>query len=151
LLYDYSFRPPDVTRENALAWALETNVLCADEKLLDPAPYSSRDEWCAERCRTTSARLAEIPDDAGTVLINHFPLRAAHAHLPLIPRFSLWCGTARTDDWHKRFRAKAVVYGHLHIRRTREEDGVRFEEVSLGYSGQWSGAPDRYLRTILDG
>ncbi len=49
------------------------------------------------------------------------------------PEFAQWCGTERTADWHTRFNAKAVVYGHLHIPRTTWEDGVRFEEVSLGY------------------
>jgi hypothetical protein len=49
-----------------------------------------------------------------------------------------WCGTARTADWHKRFNAAVVVYGHLHIPRTTYHDGVRFEEVSLGYPREWS-------------
>ena len=31
------------------------------------------------------------------------------------------------------FRAATVVYGHLHIPRTTCHDGVRFEEVSVGY------------------
>lgn len=43
--------------------------------------------------------------------------------------------------------------GHLHIRSTRRIDGVRFEEVSLGYPRQ--RAPHRelehYLREILPG
>ena len=26
------------------------------------------------------------------------------AVLPAIPRFSIWCGTTRTQDWHRRFR-----------------------------------------------
>jgi hypothetical protein len=150
LLYDYSFRPPDVAREDAVAWAVETNVLCADEKLLDPAPFATREQWCAARCDAAEARLAAIDGAARTVLINHFPLRRAHARLPLIPRFSIWCGTTRTEDWHVRFRARAVVYGHLHIRRTHLEDGVQFHEVSLGYPGQWSGHPDSYLRVILE-
>jgi Calcineurin-like phosphoesterase len=149
LLYDYSFRPPEITRENAIAWALEEKILCADEKYLHPRPYPTRDLWCAARCKAAEARLNAIEPGARTVLINHFPLRQAHARLPLIPRFSLWCGTTRTEDWHVRFRARAVVYGHLHMRRTHEEDGARFEEVSLGYSGQWSGHPEKYLRLIL--
>jgi hypothetical protein len=42
------------------------------------------------------------------------------------------------------------VYGHLHIPSTRVRDGVRFEEVSLGYPRQWNAArPLReYLRKI---
>jgi hypothetical protein len=53
------------------------------------------------------------------------------------PEFAIWCGTERTADWHTRFAAAAVVYGHLHIPRTTYEDGVRFEEVSLGYPREW--------------
>jgi hypothetical protein len=30
-----------------------------------------------------------------------------------------------------------AVYGHLHIPRTARYDGVRFEEVSLGYPREW--------------
>jgi hypothetical protein len=83
------------------------------------------------------------------VLINHFPLRRAHAVLPRIPRFSLWCGTTRTDDWHVRFRARAVIYGHLHIPRTHVEAGVAFEEVSLGYPRQHRFRTMPLLRTVL--
>jgi hypothetical protein len=78
-------------------------------------------------------------------------LRNEHAILPSIPRFSIWCGTQRTHDWHRRFRARAVVTGHLHIRSTRWQDGVRFEEVSLGYPRQWlgRGTLESHLRQIL--
>ena len=61
--------------------------------------------------------------------------------LPLIPRFTIWCGTRRTADWHRRFRAAAVVYGHLHP-KLRLLDGVRFHEVSLGYPRQWRYRPE---------
>jgi hypothetical protein len=40
-----------------------------------------------------------------------------------------------------RNQAGAVVYGHLHIPRTTWHDGVRFEEVSLGYPGEWQRRP----------
>ena len=56
-----------------------------------------------------------------------------------------------TEDWHVRFKAEAVIYGHLHIRATHYRDGVRFEEVSLGYPQNYD--PRRgiepYLRQIL--
>jgi hypothetical protein len=46
-----------------------------------------------------------------------------------------------------------VVSGHLHVRSTRWIEGVRFEEVSLGYPRHWQ--PDlgaaAYLRQILPG
>ena len=151
LLYDYSFRPDDVPAERALDWAAEARLVCADEQLLHPDPYASREEWCDARVRATAERLARVPDDHSLILVNHFPLRRDLARLPAIPRFSIWCGTRQTEDWHTRFRATVVISGHLHIRGTRWRDGVRFKEVSLGYPRQWK--PDRgiepYLRQIL--
>lgn len=153
LLYDYTFRPDDVAAEDALAWALEAGLVCSDEELLLPDPYPTRQAWCHARCDLTAARLAEVPADHQTILINHFPLRQDLAVLPAVPRFSIWCGTRRTQDWHVRFRARVVVSGHLHIRSTHWRDGVRFEEVSLGYPRHWN--PERgvegYLREILPG
>lgn len=150
LLYDYSFRPDDVPAAGALAWAEQEGIVCADELLLHPDPYPSREAWCAARCAYTEARLQAA---AGTplILINHFPLRQDLAVLPRIPRFSLWCGTRQTEDWHLRFNAQAVIYGHLHIPGTRWRDGVRFEEVSFGYPKQRkSDRPiESYLRKIL--
>jgi len=152
LLYDYSFRPDHIQDHEALAWAEETNVVCTDEVVLHPAPYPSRQAWCAARCQATEVRLAEAAKQGGSlILINHFPLRQDLAVLPRIPRFSLWCGTRHTDDWHTRFPVECVVYGHLHIRGTRYRDNVRFEEVSLGYPRQWDvpRGVDAYLREIL--
>jgi predicted phosphodiesterase len=151
LLYDYSFRPRDVPLGRAIEWASETGVICSDEVLLHPDPYSGIAEWCRARCDLTELRLKTCRNDLPTVLINHFPLREDLAKLPRIPRFSLWCGTRRTEDWHLRFNATVVVSGHLHIRSTSHRDGVRFEEVSLGYPRQWIGTTtlDRCVREIL--
>jgi len=150
LLYDYSFRPELVpSPEAAIAWAAEDGIKCADEIYLRPDPYPSRQAWCEARCEATAARLAAIPEDTSTILVNHFPLRYAHARLPLVPRFSIWCGTKRTEDWHLRYRAKAVVFGHLHIRQERIVDGITFHEVSLGHRRQWNQAhPERYIRQV---
>ncbi len=139
LLYDYSLAPDGLGVEAALDWAYEEGLYCADEFMLSPAPYASRQEWCQARCELSAARLtaAQREHDLPTVLINHFPLVPAHAELPLIPRFTIWCGTRQTADWHRRFRAAAVVYGHLHIPKLRLLDGTRFHEVSLGYPRQW--------------
>jgi predicted phosphodiesterase len=137
ILYDYSFRPDDVAVDNAVAWAAQSGVRAADEELLHPHPYRSRPEWCAARVAETEARLAAIPRDTRIILVNHFPLRRDHAVLPRIPRFAIWCGTRATEEWHRRFPIEVVIYGHLHIRKTRELDGVRFEEVSFGYPKQW--------------
>ena len=43
--------------------------------------------------------------------------------------------------------------GHLHVRTTDWIDGVRFEEVSLGYPRHWrrDRGIDGYLREILPG
>jgi len=153
LLYDYSFRPPEVTREGAVAWATESGVLAVDEELLRSDPHASIAAWCEARVAITERRLAEAAARHPLVLVNHFPLRADLVHIPAIPRFSIWCGTTRTNDWHTRFRARVVVYGHLHVRRTAWRDGVRFEEVSFGGAEYWQGSPspDGYLREILPG
>ena len=153
LLYDYSFRPDDVPGAGARAWAREAGVLSADERLLSPAPWPSVPDWCHARCDATLARLAALPVDAHTILVNHWPLRYDLAVPPRIPRFSIWCGTSRTEDWARRYRARAVVSGHLHLRTTLWREGVRFEEVSLGYPRDWRR--DRgiaaYLREVLPG
>lgn len=153
LLYDYTFKPDRVPLERAVEWAMEEGIVCADERYLHPDPYPSRQAWCAARCDETEKRLAAIPDGLPTVLVNHFPLRREQARLPRIPRFSIWCGTRRTEEWHVRFRAKTVVSGHLHLRMTRWRDGTRFEEVSLGYPHQWrfECGIQPYLREILPG
>jgi 3',5'-cyclic AMP phosphodiesterase CpdA len=135
-LYDYSFRPDDVPLEQAVPWAMESRVLCTDEQYLDPDPFPSRVAWCNARCDATEARLAAVPEGLPLVLVNHFPLRRDLIRIR-IPRFSIWCGTRRTEDWHTRFDVALVVSGHLHVPRTSSRDGVRFEEVSLGYPSQW--------------
>jgi hypothetical protein len=149
LLYDYSFRPDHVPFDRAREWAAEAGLVCSDELVLHPDPHRSIAEWCAVRCALTEERLAALPPDVGTILVNHFPLRREHARLPRVPRFSIWCGTTRTEAWHVRYRAKAVVFGHLHLRQRRERDGVVFHEVSLGYGRQWDPEhAERYVRQI---
>ena len=141
LLYDYSFRPSGETKDEALAAARRERSFCADELYLHPDPHRSREAWCRARVDYTERRLAELPATRRTVLVAHFPLRRDVVRLPLIPRFSPWCGTTLTEDWHVRFRAAAVVSGHLHVPGTLWRDGVPFSEVSLGYPEQWSRRP----------
>ncbi len=151
LLYDYSFRPDDVPASEAVTWASADGVLCTDEMLLRPDPYPSRAAWCHDRVAATAARLDLLPPGTRTILVNHWPLRRDLAHTPRVPRFSVWCGTRLTEDWHERYHAEVVVSGHLHLRHTRWRDQVRFEEVSLGYPRQWSRQRpvESYLRVIL--
>lgn len=147
LLYDYSFLPPGAaTKEEGLAIAYETGVVCTDEAVLYPDPYPSRDEWCRARVDATLSRLAGIDPDMPTVLMSHFPLIREPTRVLRYPQFAQWCGTERTADWHLRFRALAAVYGHLHIHRTSWQDGVRFEEVSLGYPEELERNADRPRR-----
>jgi 3',5'-cyclic AMP phosphodiesterase CpdA len=149
-LYDYSFRPDEVAAGDAVAWAAAEGVRAADERLLSPHPFRSRAAWCEARIAAAEARLRAVPEGTRIILVNHWPLRRDHAVLPRIPRFSIWCGTRATEDWHRRYPIDTVVYGHLHLRETRELDGVRFEEVSLGYPKQWNAARGvrHYLRQI---
>jgi len=139
LLYDYSFGLNVApTKAEALRLAHDAGVVCVDEFLLHPDPYPSREEWCRARVRETEPRLAGRPAGIPTVLVNHFPLLAGPTRLLRHPEFAQWCGTTLTADWHRRFDATAVVYGHLHIPLTSWYDGVRFEEVSLGYPREWA-------------
>ncbi|KAH8125842.1 hypothetical protein LI328DRAFT_124438 [Trichoderma asperelloides] len=166
-LYDYSFRPEDVSREGALDWAMEENVWATDEALLHPDPYESRDEWCTKLCERWEQKFFEYAaqyPNTKFVIVNHWPLREDLVYIPKIPRFSLWCGTKRTRDWTEAGRfgadyggAQVVVSGHLHVRRTDVKEGVRYEEVSLGYPRHWEMARDEskgvneMLREILPG
>lgn len=160
-LYDYSFRPAHLrTKEDAIKWAEEADTVATDEFLLHPDPYPTREAWCDALVdkfgKKLDAARAENPD-VPLVIINHWPLREDLVTIPRVPRFVLWCGTKKTEDWHTRYNAKVVVSGHLHVRRTDWKDGVRFEECSLGYPRQWdevikSGKDiNMMLREILPG
>ncbi|MEV4639728.1 metallophosphoesterase [Actinoplanes sp. NPDC049548] len=139
LLYDYTFRAPGTsTREESLAYAYRTGVVCTDEKLLHPDPYPTREAWCRARVAATERRLSALDPGMPTVLVTHWPLHRHPTEVLWYPEFAQWCGTELTDDWHVRFRAAAAVYGHLHIPRVTWQDGVPFREVSLGYPREWS-------------
>ncbi|MFJ4918666.1 metallophosphoesterase family protein [Streptomyces sp. NPDC088725] len=152
LLYDYTFRPEGThTKEQALKVAYDAGVVCTDEMMLHPDPYPTRDDWCRERVRVSAERLAARKPGLPTVLINHWPVVRHPTRVLTYPEFALWCGTELTADWHVTYDAAAVVYGHLHIPRTTWQDGVRFEEVSVGYPREWSRDrhPNPALRQIL--
>ncbi|MFE9725866.1 metallophosphoesterase family protein [Streptomyces sp. NPDC005794] len=151
VLYDYSFRAPGATTvEESLRLAHEAGIVCSDEYFLHPDPFPSRAAWCRSRAEETERRLAAIDPSLPTVLVNHYPLVRDPTRVLHHPEFAQWCGTDLTADWHVRFRAAAVVYGHLHIPRVTRHDGVRFEEVSVGYPREWRDRPPREpLRRIL--
>jgi hypothetical protein len=134
LLYDYTFRVDGLhTKEQSLAYAHQTGIVCADEVLLHPDPYPNRQAWCRTRVAETERRLVACDRDVPLVLVNHWPLIREPTRV------------------HRKFSTAAVVYGHLHIPCSTVHDGVRFEEVSLGYPREWTprGLPRRVLRPIL--
>jgi 3',5'-cyclic AMP phosphodiesterase CpdA len=145
LLYDYTFLPGRVaTPEDGLAAAYAAGVVCTDEHLLYPDPHPSRAAWCAQRVVESRRRLDALDPDLPTVLVNHWPLTQLPTRVLRHPEFSIWCGTTASADWHVRYRALAVVYGHLHIPRVIFEDGVRFVEASLGYPREWKAREERF-------
>ncbi|MEU2929337.1 metallophosphoesterase [Streptomyces sp. NPDC007251] len=150
VLYDYTFLPAGARdAREALALAEEAWVVCADESLLHPDPYPSRSAWCRARTAATEARLASVDSALPTVLVNHFPLVRTPTRALRNPEFAPWCGTEATADWPRRFRAAAVVYGHLHIPGVLHVDGIPHHEVSLGYPHEWHprpSAPERPAR-----
>lgn len=152
-LYDYSFRVPGAgTKDESLRRAYAAGVVCTDEFMLHPDPYPDRDSWCRARVAATAERLDALDPSARTVLVSHWPLVREPTDVLWYPEFAQWCGTELTRDWHQRYRAVAAVYGHLHIPRTTRYDGVRFEEVSLGYPREWqkrSGGAPAPMRRIL--
>ena len=152
VLYDYSFLPAGARNSReALAQAHDSGVVCTDEFMLHPDPHPSREAWCRSRLAYTRGRLDACDPGLRTVLVNHFPLVRAPTEVLHYPEFALWCGTEATADWHLRYRAAAVVYGHLHIPRVTWHDGVPHREVSLGYPREWTrrGKPDPMLREVF--
>jgi len=153
-LYDYTFLPPGArTKAEGLAYAHRTGIVCTDEVMLHPDPHPTRERWCWQRLASTERRLTDVDPQLPTVLVNHYPLVREPMDVLRYPEFAMWCGTERTADWHRRFRAAVMVYGHLHIPRTTWYDGVRFEEVSVGYPREWRHrpSPPGQLRRILPG
>ena len=149
-LYDYTFLPSGAdSAESALDLARAAGVVCADERWLHPDPYPSRADWCRARVAATGKRLTSL--DLPAVLVSHWPLLRSPTEALRHQEFAPWCGTALTADWHRSLNVVAAVYGHLHIPRTTRHDGVRFEEVSVGYPREWQrrGATPPEPRVIL--
>ena len=150
-LYDYSFRAggadpaaapaaiegavSDGHRSAALAAARQAGIMPVDEGRLHADPYPSVSAWCRDRVAAAERRLAAV--DGPVVLVSHWPLVRDPVAALRHQEFAPWCGTVLTAGWPARHQALAAVYGHLHIPRTTRHDGVRFEEVSVGYPRQW--------------
>lgn len=150
-LYDYGFGAQlGPTKVERLEVAKAARVVAVDEYMLDHDPYPSREAWCAARVAATEQRLDALDPALPTVLVSHWPLHEHPTEILRHREFALWCGTPRTADWHERYRALAVVYGHLHIPRRTTLGSTRFEEVALGYPREWRryGGPRR-PRVIL--
>ncbi|MFI0980738.1 metallophosphoesterase family protein [Streptomyces sp. NPDC021093] len=152
LLYDYTWLPEGATsKAQGMAVAKETGLAFKDEALLHPDPYPSREAWCSARVAHTERRLAQVDDpDVPLVLVNHYPLVREPTRVLRHPHLAMWCGTRRTESWHRRFHVACVLYGHLHIPRRTVHDGVPFHEVSIGYPREWQrhGHPHGVLRRI---
>ena len=156
-LYDYSFRPEGAdSKEAGLRIARASGVVCTDERWLRCDPYPGPEDWCRARVELSRRRLeAEVlPAGLPAVLVSHYPLIREPTRVLRYPHFAQWCGTTETAAWPSRYRATAVVYGHLHIPRPIWHDGVRHEEVSLGYPREWEhraelGYPPVVPRRIL--
>jgi hypothetical protein len=137
LLYDYSWRPEGAaTAGEAIERARAAGVVCSDERWLRADPYPSVASWCQARVAAAEQRLSAL--DTAVVLVSHWPLLREPTRALRHQEFAPWCGTSLTEGWHLRHRAVAAVYGHLHIPRTSWHDGVRFEEVSVGYPREWT-------------
>jgi hypothetical protein len=114
--YDYSFLPEGASsKREGLAIAERSGIISSDERLLHPDPYPSREEWCRARVAESEARLAAVDRSRPLILLNHYPLVREPTRIMRYPQFAQWCGTGQVP---------------VH-------DGVRFEEVSVGYPREW--------------
>ncbi|KAH8195404.1 hypothetical protein TruAng_010436 [Truncatella angustata] len=67
-LYDYSFRPDDMDKDQALEWAKEADTVATDEFVLHPDPYPTREDWCNALVEKTERKLEEA-DRRGIPLV----------------------------------------------------------------------------------
>ena len=132
-LYDYSFRAPMMSVEEALASARAREIVLTDEVAI--APFVDIRAWCWDRLTYTTRRLSRVEGE--TILVNHWPLIQEPTDKMLWREIALWCGTRHTRGWAKRYNARAVIYGHLHMPGVETYDGVDHIEVSLGYPDEW--------------
>ncbi len=136
-LYDYSFRGPGMTVEQAVEAAREKQIMMTDEFAI--APFVDIRAWCWDRLAYSIKRLSRI--NGPTILINHWPLVQEPTFRMRWAEIGLWCGTRHTRTWAERYNAQAVIYGHLHMPGVTEVRGVPHIEVSLGYPREWERHP----------
>ncbi len=135
MLYDYTgMGSGSMSPEEALAQANEAGVVFSDEYFLRPPQgFASIAEWSRVQVADARQGLNALPATARTILINHYPLTARPLGFFRCPYYALWSGTSATFSWPERYRASHVIYGHQHIPHRFVENGVTYQEVSLGY------------------
>ena len=128
-LYDHSWRDLTDTPEEAIAKAHAQGLVLSDYYMV--RPFVDVPLWCRERLAYSVRRLGQVTGP--TVLVNHWPLAQESLRRVRYPEIGLFSGTRHTQQWGRRYRAAAVIHGHLHIPLGVEVDGVPHVEVSLGY------------------
>ena len=137
MLYDYSFLPDGAdSKESALGrgarrpgWSAPTSAGCT--------PTRTRRSRVVPARVAATERLASPGAPGPVVLVSHWPLLRPPDAALRHPEFAPWCGTTADRGLAPASRGRRRVYGHLHIPRTTRHDGVRFEEVSVGYPREW--------------
>ena len=130
------------TKEEGLAYAHGTGVVCTDEYLLHPDPYPTREAWCRARVAETERRLAELPRRPADGARQPLPPGPASDGRPAATPSSP-CGAAPpapptgTAVSASRPWSTAICTS----RGPPGTTGVRFEEVSVGYPREWRQAP----------
>lgn len=137
-LYDYSFRVPTMTADQALDSAREKDIMLTDDIAI--APFVDIRAWCWDRLAYSTRRLSRI--SGPTILVNHWPLVQEPTDRMMFREVALWCGTRHTRGWAQRYDARAVIYGHLHMPGTMLIDGIPHTDVSLGYPDEWNSRTD---------
>lgn len=116
---------------------------CYDALIEQCGGLGVRNAWGLARAVLTEERPAAADSQHSTILVTHYPLVHEPTRILRYPEFAQWCGTELTADRHRRFRAVAAVYSPLHIPRATWHNGVRFEEMSIGYAREWRPRPSR--------
>jgi len=77
----------------------------------------------------TLPRMAAIEPGLPTICVSHSAHPERHPDL-CATRSSRMGGDGADRDWHRRFRARTVVYGHMHIRGPPRGRRAVCDEVS---------------------